>query len=528
MHYLYGEHMETDMYDVRQEPSAGFEQCRSRLLLDITNAIIQQRTRGGLFEAVSQVLHGLYHFDHISLLLIQSEGSDYWSFFSPALGVQIPGFPQRSFPVSQARIPRRAMQEQRTIIVDCVTEPENPECTFLRKAGLRWVISTPLVMWDAVIGSIQICYRDNPALSREEIILIEQVARQIAIAVENMLAYERVDSMSAQLQEEKKYLQREIATLTGDTKLVYRSEAMGCLMQDMENVASTDSTVFITGETGTGKDLVARCIHDRSARRKKTFVKINCAALVPTLIESELFGHEKGAFTGASARRIGRFEIANDSTLFLDEITELPLNLQAKLLQVLQEGTFERVGGTQTITTTARIIAATNQNMRSLVSDGRFRSDLFYRLNIFPIEIPPLRERKEDIPVLGRYLGESYCERLNRPRPTLSTCAVERLLHYDWPGNVRELQNFIERVIILKSGQTVTARDIDRLLQLDGDEPDTTTALALIEKQHIEKVLRRTRGKIAGPNGAAVLLGMKRGTLQYRIKKCGIDPAAFR
>ncbi len=503
-------------------------QSQYHLLLEVTNAIIRQRTRDGLFAAITEALQRLYSFDHISILLTQPGSHDHWCFFSPALGLEIPGLPAKMFPVSQARTPLRAMQERRTVIVDLDDEPDNPENSFLRKAGLRWVISTPLIMWDTVIGSIQLCYVFDPALPLESVQLLEQAAQQIAIAIENMLAYERIESMSAQLQEEKSYLQREIATLTRENSLVYRSEAMAALMHTIENVASTDSTVFITGETGTGKDLVARSIHALSARRKNTFVKINCAALVPTLIESELFGHEKGAFTGASARRIGRFELASDSTLFLDEITELPLNLQAKLLQVLQEGTFERVGGTQTITTKARIIAATNQNMRCLVAEGKFRSDLYYRLNIFPIEIPPLRERKEDIPELGRYFGDLYCKSLNRPRPTLTTSAVERLVHYNWPGNVRELQNFIERVIILKSGQRVTDHDINMLLQLEQGDQGSETSLESVEKQHIEKVLRQTRGVIAGPHGAANLLGMKRGTLQYRIKKLGIDLYAFR
>ncbi len=503
-------------------------QNQYRLLLEVSNAIIHQRTRDGLFAAITEALQRLYSFDHISILLKQPDSNDHWCFFSPALGIEVPGLPSKKFPISQARTPLRAMQERRTVIADLDKEPDNPENSFLREAGLRWVISTPLIMWDTVIGSVQLCYARDPALPSESIQLLEQVAQQIAIAIENMLAYERIESMSVQLQEEKSYLQREIATLTRDNSIVYRSAAMATLMHDIENVASTESTVFITGETGTGKDLVARSIHAQSARRKNTFVKINCAALVPTLIESELFGHEKGAFTGASARRVGRFELASDSTLFLDEITELPLNLQAKLLQVLQEGTFERVGGTQTITTNARIIAATNQNMRSLVAEGRFRSDLYYRLNIFPIEIPPLRERKEDIPELGRYFGDMYCQSLNRPRPTLSTCAVERLVRYSWPGNVRELQNFIERVIILKSGKQVTAHEINMLLQVEQDDQGSETCLESVEKQHIEKVLRQAHGVIAGPHGAANLLGMKRGTLQYRIKKLGINSSFFR
>jgi len=300
------------------------------------------------------------------------------------------------------------------------------------------------------------------------------------------------------------------------------------LLDVIQNVASTDTTVLITGETGTGKELIARKIHASSPRSDKTFIKVNCAALVPTLIESELFGHERGAFTGASARKIGRFQIAQHSTLFMDEIGELPLNTQAKLLQVLQEGVFERVGGTEPIHTDVRIVAATNLDLHALVAENRFREDLFYRLNIFPIHVPPLRERAEDIPVLGKYFIMCLCGKLDRARPNLQPDATDMLMRYSWPGNVRELQNFIERIIILRSGQNVTSADIQSILNVGGDIQADDMHMVDVERNYIEKVLRKTRGRLAGDGGAADLLGMKRSTLQYKLKKHGLRPADYR
>ena len=499
-----------------------------RLLLQISNAIMQHRTRDGLFREITGVLDAVFHFDHISILLKQPAEENSWYFFAPSLGIRVPGFPLDRFPSSQGGIPLQAMQQKKTIIADIAHEPHYPESEFLHRAGLLWVVCTPLVMWNTVIGSFQLCYKNKPDFSDDNIDMFEQVARQVALAVENMLAYEKLDTLKNQLTEEKSYLKKEIASLADSNRMVYSSSVMAGIMDDISNVASTDSTVLITGETGTGKDMIARNIHDLSKRSKNTFIKLNCAALVPTLIESELFGHEKGAFTGASSRKIGRFELADNSTLFLDEITELPLNTQAKLLQILQEGTFERVGGSETIRTNTRIIAATNQDLRNLVADNRFRHDLFYRLNIFPIHVPPLRDRREDIPTLGRYFGNKYCERMQRARPVFNNEAFDILMHYSWPGNVRELQNFMERVIILKSSQTVTGADIRSLLHINISEPRDSLALEAVERRHIIRILEQTRGVVAGSQGAASLLELKRGTLQYRMKKLGIHPADYR
>lgn len=496
---------------------------QQKILLQITNAIITQRTREGLFREITTALHPIFNFDHISILL-DRPGEDSWDFFSPAIGVEVPGFPKEIFPMKGAKIPYQAMKERKTIIADLTHEVNNPESKFLLAAGLQWFICAPLIMRDKVIGSVQLCYKEHPHFLLNHIDLLEKVAQQLSLVIDNTLAYEKLQSVRDILVEEKKYLKKELDLMGESNEIVYASQAISRLIDTIVNVATTDTTILITGETGTGKDLIARTIHKLSGRSKNTFIKLNCAALVPTLIESELFGHEKGSFTGASARKIGRFELAHNSTLFLDEISELPLNTQAKLLQVLQEGKFERVGGAETIKTNVRIIAATNKDLSRLVKENKFREDLYYRLNIFPINVPPLRERTEDIPLLGAHFMDKFCAKLNRIRPHFLQDAVDLLINYQWPGNVRELENFIERIIILKSNKTVTADDLRPLLNQDKEHEIEISSLQEMEKRHILNVLKRTKGVIAGPNGAAQILNIKRSTLMYRIKKLKINP----
>lgn len=497
---------------------------QQEILLQITNAIITQRTREGLFKEITTALHPIFNFDHISILL-NRPGEDSWDFFSPAIGVEVLGFPKEIFPMKGAKIPYQAMKERKTIIADLTHELNNPESKFLLAAGLQWFICAPLIMRDKVIGSVQLCYKEHPGFLLNHIDLFEKVSQQLSLVIDNMLVYEKLQSIRDTLVEEKQYLKRELDLMGESNEIVYASQAISRLMDTIVNVATTDTTILITGETGTGKDLIARTIHKLSGRSKNTFIKLNCAALVPTLIESELFGHEKGSFTGATARKIGRFELAHNSTLFLDEISELPLNTQAKLLQVLQEGKFERVGGAETIKTNVRIIAATNKDLSRLVKENKFREDLYYRLNIFPINVPPLRERTEDIPLLGAHFMDKFCAKLNRIRPHFLQDAVDLLINYPWPGNVRELENFIERIIILKSNKTVMANDLRPILDVDKEHEGATPSLQEMEKQHISNVLKRTKGVVAGPNGAAQILNMKRSTLMYRIKKLGIISA---
>jgi formate hydrogenlyase transcriptional activator len=349
-----------------------------------------------------------------------------------------------------------------------------------------------------------------------------QVAQQVAIAVDNALAYRQIGELKDKLAEEKLYLEAEIRTEYIFEEIIGESAALKEVLKQLEVVAPTDSTVLIQGETGTGKELIARALHKLSGRRERTFVKLNCAAIPTGLLESELFGHEKGAFTGAIAQRIGRFELADGGTLFLDEVGDVPLELQAKLLRVLQEQEFERLGSTRTIRVNVRLVAATNRDLNQMVAEKQFRSDLYYRLNVFPITVPPLRERTADIPVLVRYFAQQYARRMNKRIETIPSEAMHVLSGYAWPGNVRELENFIERAVILSQGAQLQV-PVAELAKAKGMVPSGIATLETAEREHIERALREANWIIGGPAGAATRLGMKRTTLQSKLQKLGIS-----
>jgi formate hydrogenlyase transcriptional activator len=337
------------------------------------------------------------------------------------------------------------------------------------------------------------------------------------------MAYERIEQLNAQLAREKLYLEDEIRSEQLFEDIIGTSAALRRVLREVETVAPTDSTVLILGETGSGKELVARAIHQLGARREQAFVRLNCAAIPTGLLESELFGHEKGAFTGAIAQRIGRFELANRGTVFLDEIGEIPLELQPKLLRVLQEREFERLGSARTLRTDARLIAATNRDLATLVDEQKFRQDLFYRLNVFPIHVPALRERREDIPTLVRHFAQQFARRMKKRIETIPAETMDVLVAYEWPGNIRELQNLIERAVILSHGPTL---DVP-LMTLTSRSPGPVQARELqtleeSDRRHIVAALASTNWVIGGPNGAAARLGMKRSTLQFRMRKLGI------
>ncbi len=352
--------------------------------------------------------------------------------------------------------------------------------------------------------------------------MLTHVSNQVAVAVENALAFEEIASLKNKLAEEKLYLEDEIRTEQNFEEIIGESTALKNILKQVETVAPTDSTVLIQGETGTGKELIARAIHDLSSRRERTFVKINCAAIPTGLLESELFGHERGAFTGAIAQKIGRFELADRGTLFLDEVGDIPLELQPKLLRVLQEQEFERLGGTRTTKINVRLVAATNRDLVQMVADREFRSDLFYRLNVFPIQVPPLRQRREDIPVLVRYFAQKYARQMKRNVDSISTETMTALTNYHWPGNIRELENLIERAVILSRGPILEV-PLAELREPTEQFPDAVETLEANERDHILRTLRDTRWVLAGPNGAAARLGMKRSTLQSRMQKLGIQ-----
>ncbi len=496
-------------------------------LLHINNAAIHQRTREGLFAEIARLLAPVFNYDRISILL-RDTGDVMWHYFVPGSGVSIPEVMNNELPVMPGMVPYEAMQKSQTIVFDLQDDPERPGNEYLQNAGLRSIVCVPLSMRERVLGSVQLSYDRPMPLSKVAIRFFEKIAQQLAICLDNMLTREALEVKTKVLSEEKNYLMQEIASHAESDEVVFVSPAMKHVMDDVRAVASTDATVLLTGDTGTGKDLLARTIHRLSRRGDHTLFKVNCAALVPTLIESELFGHEKGAFTGAADRKTGRFELADKSTLFLDEISELPLNTQAKLLQVLQDRRFERVGGTRTISCDVRIIAATNQDLRLLVNEHSFRADLYYRLNIFPLHVPPLRERPEDIVLLLETFVRRACARLQKPSPRISRSFVNALQQYAWPGNIRELENLVERIVILKSNCEVGPDDVRSMLVQGGNDENDLLTFDAAQKHHIERVLRMTGGQVGGSAGAAGVLGLKKSTLQYRMKRLGIKASDFK
>jgi formate hydrogenlyase transcriptional activator len=394
----------------------------------------------------------------------------------------------------------------------------------LEREGLKSLCCTPLISRGAALGTLNLGSRQESFFAAGDLQFYSQVAGQIAIALDNALSYQRIEELNAQLAEEKVYLEDEIRTDNRFEEIVGQSRALKAVLKQVETVAPTDSTVLIFGETGSGKELVARAIHDLSSRRQGTFVNLNCAAIPTGLLESEMFGHEKGAFTGAIAQRIGRFELAHRGTMFLDEVGEIPLELQTKLLRVLQEREFERLGSSRTIRTDARLVAATNRDLAAMVEERLFRADLYYRLNVFPITVPPLRDRPGDIPLLVRYFVQQYARRMNRRILTIPAASMQALARYDWPGNIRELQNFIERAVILSPGPVLQAPV--RELKRAGAAPGAVT-LEAAEREAILRALRDSAGRVGGERGAAAQLGMKRTTLQAKMRKLGIDPKSF-
>jgi formate hydrogenlyase transcriptional activator len=390
----------------------------------------------------------------------------------------------------------------------------------------------PLVSRGRVLGTFGVVkYQDNAFTG--DIEFLSQIANQVAIAVENARAFGQIRELKDQLAREKLYLEDEIRTEMNFAQIIGNSASLRRVLKNVETVAPTDSTVLIYGETGTGKELIARAIHDLSPRKAKPFVKLNCAAIPTGLLESELFGHEKGAFTGAIAQRIGRFEVANGGTIFLDEIGEIPLELQTKLLRVLQEREFERLGSSRTLRTDARLIAATNRDLEAMVSEQKFRSDLFFRLNVFPVHVPPLRERQGDIPVLVRHFTQQFSRRMKKAIDTIPSAAMDALSRYHWPGNIRELQNVIERAVIISPGPALSVDVSDLKFPNAGPpvekpaSPKSTNGalhdvLEETERQQILKALKESNWVVAGANGAAAQLGMKRSTLQLRMHKLGI------
>jgi len=400
--------------------------------------------------------------------------------------------------------------------------PENKNAKWIGLGGKASCV-LPLISRGRVLGIVELCRRGAQAYTADEVQFLTQVADHIAIAVENALTYGEIRELKNKLALEKVYLEDEIRSERNFEGIIGTSSALRRVLKQVESVARTDSTVLLGGETGTGKELIARAIHDLSPRASQPFVKLNCAAIPTGLLESELFGHEKGSFTGAISQRIGRFELANHGTLLLDEVGDIPLELQPKLLRVLQEHEFERIGSGRTLRSDVRLIAATNRDLAVMVEERKFRADLFFRLNVFPIQIPPLRERTEDIPLLVRHFVQHFARKMNRTIDSISSETMEALIQYPWPGNIRELENLIERAVILCSGAVlrVPRESFQANAAVDHVKGKSCT-LREAEREHILAALKEAKWVLSGPKGAAPRLGMNRSTLQFRMKKLGI------
>jgi formate hydrogenlyase transcriptional activator len=386
---------------------------------------------------------------------------------------------------------------------------------------VQWFCCIPLVTRKGAVGTINFARQDADTFSSPDLSLLKQIAGQIAVAMDNSRAYGEIAALTEKLSVEKLYLQGEIRSELNFEEIIGESQVLKRVLEQAKTVAGSDATVLILGETGTGKELIARAIHRMSLRSDASFIKMNCAAIPTGLLESELFGHEKGAFTGAISQKIGRLELADKGTLFLDEVGDIALELQPKLLRVLQDQEFERLGATRTIGVDVRLIAATNQDLTKIIAEKQFRSDLYYRLNVFPIRIPPLRERREDIPLLVHYFVHKFSSRMNKAIDSIPSETMQALCSWDWPGNVRELENFIERSVILTVGSVLRV-PLAELASLTEENANNGT-LEHLEREYIIRALRETGGVIAGNHGAAARLGLKRTTLQSRIQRMGIS-----
>jgi formate hydrogenlyase transcriptional activator len=397
----------------------------------------------------------------------------------------------------------------------------------IREAGIQALYTIPLVTSKGVLGTLNVGRKQQGTFSTTDRELLHQVAKQLAMVLENARAYREIAELKNRLAEEKLYLEDEIRTELNFEEIIGESPALKAVLAQARTVAPSDATVLILGDTGTGKELIARAIHNMSERRGESFIKLNCAAIPTGLLESELFGHEKGAFTGAINQKVGRMELADRGTLFLDEIGDIHLELQPKLLRVLQDHEFERLGSNRTLRVNVRLLAATNRDLAKSVAAHEFRSDLYYRLNVFPIHVPSLRERRRDIPLLVRYFVQRLAQRMNKPIQTIPTETMNALVNWDWPGNVRELENFIERSVILTTGSALKAPLAELMSVREENHTRRDTTLHTAEREHILRVLRETGGVISGTRGAAARLGLKRTTLQSKMQKLGISRQDF-
>ncbi len=518
---------------------------RYRTLLEINNAIITNLTPEDLLRSLSDILRQVVHFSGAALTLYNPDSKTF-RYYALESAFQSDHFQVGiEFDRSQT-ISAWVFDNQRAVVRrDIEKEQQYPNDARLVAAGIFSDCIVPLVVGGKSIGTLNVGSTERNQYSDEDLETLQETANQVALAVANMLSYEEIVELKGRLENENVYLQEEIRTEHNFEEIIGNSPALLAALRKVEQVAPTDSTVLINGETGTGKELIARAIHDRSARKNRPLLKVNCSAISAGLVESELFGHVKGAFTGAFERHIGRFELADGGTIFLDEIGELPLGTQVKLLRVLQEREFEPVGSNRPVKVDVRVIAATNRNLPESIKAGDFRSDLYYRLNVFPIDVPPLRQRGTDISQIAMFFLARFSKKFGKKIQGMPRATVDRLMSYSWPGNIRELQNVVERGVILSQSSVLEleADVIPALMPADSSimddqsnvvecilPPAVPTSLTLeeIERGHIVTVLNQTRGVVEGPRGAAKILGLHPNTLRHRMQKLGLKRSAYR
>ncbi|NUP88938.1 MAG: sigma 54-interacting transcriptional regulator [Candidatus Sumerlaeia bacterium] len=496
-----------------------------RTLLAVLEAIVSHRDLSALFRDLADRLRQVARFDYLSLVLHEAATGTMrlhvLETAEPIPAGTVIALPPEEDPAGQV------WQTQQPLITSGAAELKRwPQLLErVQSYGVQSFCWLPLTTARQRLGALVFTCRQPSAYDAADVDFLQLVANQVAVAVENALAFEEIRALRDQLAQEKAYLEEEVRVDRQFGDIVGESPVLLRVLRQVETVAPTGSTVLIGGETGTGKELIARALHDLSPRRDRTFVKLNCSAIPTGLLESEMFGHERGAFTGAISQKVGRFELAHRGTLFLDEVGDIPPELQPKLLRVLQEQEFERLGSTRTIKVDVRLVAATHRDLAKMVSDGHFREDLYYRLNVFPVILPPLRNRPDDIPRLVRHFTHQFARRMGRRIESVPSAVMEALVGYPWPGNVRELQNVIERAVILSPGSSlqVPVGDLQQTVASSPAPADEPITLADAEREHILDALRETNWVVAGPRGAAARLGMKRSTLQKKMKKLGIS-----
>jgi formate hydrogenlyase transcriptional activator len=498
-------------------------QDRLKLILELTNQVVSNLEFDELLHAISSIVRRVMHCDAAAIMLPDAEGKhlrvhtldfpDSKGFFLEGIEIPIEGtMPGETFRTGEPYVLNHL--DRQTIPAEMYAKTSGE--------GIQSFCDLSLVSRNRVLGVMALARRQENTFDEDEVAFLTQVAHQVAIAMENALAYGEIAELKDKLAQEKLYLEDEIRGEMDFEGIVGQSSALRNVLRLVETVAPSDSTVLLLGETGTGKELIARAIHDRSRRKDRTFVKLNCAAIPTGLLESELFGHERGAFTGAISQKLGRLELADQGTLFLDEVGDIPIEIQPKLLRALQEREFERLGSIRTKKVDVRLVAATNRDLDRMIEDREFRSDLYYRLNVFPIRIPPLRERPEDIPLLVRYFAQKYERRMEKKIDSIPAAALRKLASWHWPGNIRELENFIERAVILTRGSALEVPVSE--LRRTGAAVPAPGPRESSERDEIVRVLKETNGRVAGPNGAATRMGIKRTTLISRMKRLGVDP----